>query len=57
MIMKRCMSQDDVSGILMTYSYKATKAQSTEQLHEIVRKLREELDLRRIKHSKDLYED
>ena len=57
MAYKRSMSEHDVSGILMTYSAKAASATNTESLRYIIRRLKEELDLRRIKHSKDLYND
>lgn len=42
------MNKYDVAGIMKTYSEKATKAQSTEQLRSIVRELKKELDLRQI---------
>lgn len=43
------MNNLDVAGVLRTYSEKAAKAKSTEQLREIVRDLKQELDLRKIK--------
>lgn len=43
------MNNLDVAGILRTYSEKAAKARNTEKLREIVRDLKQELDLRKIK--------
>lgn len=43
------MNNLDVAGILRTYAEKAQKAQNTKQLRRIVRELRQELDLRKIK--------
>lgn len=43
------MNQYDVSGILMTYSEKAKNAQTTKQLKQTIKDLKEELDLRKIK--------
>lgn len=43
------MNQYDVAGILKTYAERAAKAQNTAQLKEIIRKVREELDLRKVK--------
>ena len=54
---KRCMSQNDVAGLLTTYSTRAAHCTNTEDLKDIIRRLKEELDLRRIKHSKDMYND
>lgn len=42
------MNNLDVSGILRTYSEKAAKATTTNQLKKIIRDLREELDLRKV---------
>ena len=42
------MNKYDVAGIMKTYSEKAVKAESTEQLRQIVRDLKKELDLRQI---------
>lgn len=47
------MTQDDVSGILMTYSEKARRARSKEHLKDIVRELKGELDLRKIEFTRD----
>ena len=38
----------DVAGILMTYSEKAIKAKNKKQLKEIIKELKQELDLRKI---------
>lgn len=43
------MNQWDVAGILMTYSEKAAKAKTTEQLKKVIKDLKEEFDLRKIK--------
>lgn len=43
------MNQYDVAGILRTYSEKCSKCDSTRKLKEIVKELKEQLDLRRIK--------
>ena len=43
------MNQWDVSGILMTYSEKVIKSETTKQLKEVIKNLKEELDLRKIK--------
>ena len=43
------MNQYDVSGILMTYSEKAANAKTTKQLKIIIKDLKEELDLLKIK--------
>ena len=42
------MNQYDISGILATYSMKAKKATSKEQLKEVIKELKQELDLRQI---------
>lgn len=42
------MNKYDVAGIMKTYSEKAIKAKSTKQLRQIVRELKQELDLRQI---------
>lgn len=42
------MNNFDVAGILRTYSEKAANANSTEKLREIVRELKQELDLRKV---------
>ena len=39
----------DVAGILTTYALKASNARDTKQLRNIVRDLKMELDLRRVK--------
>ena len=46
------MNNLDVSGILRTYSEKARKAKNKEQLKEIIRALKKELDLRKIEADK-----
>lgn len=43
------MNQYDVAGILKTYAERAAKAQTTAQLKDIIRKVREEFDLRKVK--------
>lgn len=43
------MDNLDVSGILQTYSEKARRAKTTEQLRNIIRDLKQELDLRKVK--------
>lgn len=43
------MNQYDISGLLMTYSERARKAENTKQLRRIVKNLKELLDLRTIK--------
>ncbi len=45
---RRNMNQYDVSGILMTYSTRARHAQDKEHLKDIIRELKQELDLRKI---------
>lgn len=42
------MDNLDVAGILMTYSEKARRASSKKQLKEIIKELKQELDLRKI---------
>ncbi len=46
------MNQYDVSGILMTYSTRAIHAQDKEHLKDIIRELKQELDLRKIEDFK-----
>ena len=48
------MTQYDVAGILRTYSEKARYATSTEQLREIIRDLKNELDLRKVRVEDDV---
>lgn len=43
------MNNLDVAGVLRTYSEKARLAKNTEQLCDIIRDLKQELDLRKIK--------
>ena len=43
------MNNLDVAGILRTYSEKASRAKTTEQLRNIVRDVKQEFDLRKIK--------
>lgn len=43
------MNNFDISGILKTYSEKAAKAKTTKQLRNILRDLKQELDLRKVK--------
>ena len=43
------MNNLDVAGVLRTYSEKARCAKSTEQLREIIRDLKLELDLRKVR--------
>lgn len=49
------MNNLDICGILRTYSEKARLAKNTEQLREIVREVKQELDLRKIS-MEDRYE-
>jgi hypothetical protein len=42
------MNNLDVCGILQTYALKARNAKNKEQLKEIVRELKNELDLRKL---------
>lgn len=42
------MNNLDVSGILRTYSEKARHAKNTDQLRDIIRDLKQELDLRKV---------
>lgn len=46
------MNNMDVAGIMRTYSEKARLARNTEQLRDICRELKQELDLRKIKIEK-----
>ena len=43
------MNQWDVSGISMTYSEKVIKSETTKQLKKVIKNLKEELDLKKIK--------
>lgn len=43
------MDNLDVAGVLRTYSEKAAKAKTTKQLKNILRDLKQELDLRKVK--------
>ena len=43
------MNQYDVAGILRTYSEKCSKCDNTRKLKEIIKELKQQLDLRRIK--------
>ena len=43
------MNNLDVAGVLRTYSEKARLAKNTEQLRDVIRDLKQELDLRKIK--------
>lgn len=43
------MNNLDVAGQLRTYAEKAAKAKNTKQLKQIIRDLKEELDLRKVK--------
>ena len=47
------MNNLDIAGILRTYSEKARRAKSTEQLREIIRDLKQELDLRKVRMDND----
>ena len=42
------MNNYDVSGILQTYAERARKARDTKQLREVIKELKEELDLRKV---------
>ena len=43
------MNQYDVAGVLRTYSEQIAHAYSKERVKEIIKELKEELDLRKIK--------
>ena len=43
------MNQYDVAGILRTYSEKCSKCENSKKLKEIIKELKQQLDLRRIK--------
>ena len=43
------MNNLDVAGILRTYSERASKSRNDKQLKEIIRDLKKELDLRKVK--------
>lgn len=43
------MNNLDIAGILMTYSHKASKTTDKEKLKELIRDLKSELDLRKVK--------
>ena len=51
------MNNLDVAGILRTYSEKARLARDTEHLRDIVRELKEELDLRSIRMNESKEEE
>ncbi len=42
------INQYDVAGILRTYSEQASRARNTEKLREIIKELKQELDLRKV---------
>lgn len=42
------MNNLDVAGILRTYAEQAAQARNTEKLRDIIRELKQELDLRKI---------
>ena len=46
------MNQYDVARLLMTYSTKASYARDKEHLKDIIRELKQELDLRKIEEIK-----
>lgn len=43
------MNELDVSGLLQTYAFKAKNSKNTKQLREIIRELKAELDLRKLR--------
>ena len=47
------MTQNDVSGILTTYSEKARRARDKEHLKDIIRDLKAELDMRKIEFTEN----
>lgn len=47
------MNKFDVAGLLTTYSEKAAKARSAEHLKQIIRDLKGELDLRKVRADND----
>lgn len=49
----RALNNLDVAGILRTYSEKARLARDTERLRNVVRELKQELDLRKIRMEKE----
>ena len=57
---KKKLSPNEVSGMLQTYAMKAASIQNKEALEELIRDLRDELDLRRVRLRsawEDAYED
>lgn len=46
------MNQYSVSGIMQTYSEKAGRARSAKDLKDVIRKLKKELDLRKVTYDK-----
>lgn len=49
----RVLNNLDVAGILRTYAEKARLAKDTEHLRDVVRDLKQELDLRKISMTKE----
>ena len=49
----KAMDNLGVAGILQTYAEKARNAKTTEKLREVVRELKTELDLRKIRIEED----
>ena len=43
------MNNLDVAGILMTYSLEANGTKNTEDLRDLIRDLKQELDLRKVR--------
>lgn len=51
------MNNFDVAGILLTYAERASKARDTKHLRKIIRGLKSELDLRKVKMEKRGFEN
>lgn len=49
----RTLNNLDVAGLLRTYAEKARLAKDTEHLRDVVRDLKQELDLRKISMTKE----
>ena len=46
------MNELDVAGLLQTYAFKAKSSKDTEQLRRIIRELKADLDLRKLRANK-----
>ena len=47
------MNEYDIAGVLQTYAEQAVKTKDTNNLKRILKELREEIDLRKVKHSSE----